>query len=550
MCSRNHVLRCREVLTLGVLLALLVPGLRAGEAKPAQPLTPADLEKLVPKCVDELKLLQAQVLKVVEKAIPATVGVDLASGVIISKDGYVLTAAHVAKVPGREIPVILHDGRQLKGKVLGLCWDNDAALVKITDKGPWPFVELGEFKTVKPGNWCLGVGHPRSFRLGRAPVVRLGRVLLANEHSVTAELFMDGGDSGGPVFDLHGRVIGTVSGDAGEGSLAAYSYTAANVFRQNWDRLAKSENWGKMSGISGGDIQKADTKSNPKIRAAFRPIVADAAKSTVRVRCGGKDVALGTIVGPDGWVLTRAAALAGPVEVHLKDNPVHKARVVGVHPAFDLAMLKIDASGLPAVAFADGKIGPVGTWVASVGTGNDPLAFGVISVAARDLRNEKLLNPRGNLGVSFGGGESGEVVVGSPRMAQTELKKGDILLSIGKTAIVNQFVLTDALRDFKPGDIVALKVKRGKEELLVKVQLSGPAKVARRYPLVLQHDAYIPLTSCGGPLVDLDGRVIGINIASFSAVERYAIPADAIRPLLFDLASGKLAPPRMPDTRK
>jgi serine protease Do len=66
----------------------------------------------------------------------------------------------------------------------------------------------------------------------------------------------------------------------------------------------------------------------------------------------------------------------------------------------------------------------------------------------------------------------------------------------------------------------------------------------------LQHDAYIPLTSCGGPLVDLDGRVIGINIATFSSVESYAIPADVIRPLLFDLASGKLAPLRKSEERR
>jgi serine protease Do len=66
------------------------------------------------------------------------------------------------------------------------------------------------------------------------------------------------------------------------------------------------------------------------------------------------------------------------------------------------------------------------------------------------------------------------------------------------------------------------------------------------FPFILQHDTVLKQTDCGGPLVDLDGKVVGINIARAGRVESYAIPAQAVRELLPDLLSGKLAPKDSP----
>src|SRR5207248_917322 len=59
------------------------------------------------------------------------------------------------------------------------------------------------------------------------------------------------------------------------------------------------------------------------------------------------------------------------------------------------------------------------------------------------------------------------------------------------------------------------------------------------YPTILQHDTVIKPTDCGGPLVDLDGRVVGINIARAGRVESYALPTEVVVPLLADLMTGK-----------
>jgi len=65
------------------------------------------------------------------------------------------------------------------------------------------------------------------------------------------------------------------------------------------------------------------------------------------------------------------------------------------------------------------------------------------------------------------------------------------------------------------------------------------------FPLVLQHDTVLKPNDCGGPLVNLDGRVVGVNIARGGRVETYAIPTSALLPRLYELMSGRLAPERL-----
>src|SRR5262249_11767044 len=127
------------------------------------------------------------------------------------------------------------------------------------------------------------------------------------------------------------------------------------------------------------------TRTNPKFIAAFREVVAPVARSTVRVLCDGKETALGMVVDRDGWILTKAHDLTGAVACRLRDGKVHEAQVIGVHQRHDLALLKIAAGGLTPAKLADSKSVPVGNWVAAVGTGEDPVAIGVVSVATRDV---------------------------------------------------------------------------------------------------------------------------------------------------------------------
>lgn len=223
-----------------LLLALTVVAPLYAESRP-----PA-LDKAVPQSVSDLRALQERVKKVVAQATPATVGIRIGaaagSGVIISKDGYVLTAGHVSGDPDRSVTIILPDGKRLKGKTLGSNVGIDSGLIRITDKGEYPFVEMGDASKLKEGAWCLALGHPEGYRRGRPPVLRLGRVLERKDKMLRTDCALVGGDSGGPLLDLDGKVIGIHSriGD----QMTINIHVPVDTYRTTWDRLVQGDVWG------------------------------------------------------------------------------------------------------------------------------------------------------------------------------------------------------------------------------------------------------------------------------------------------------------------
>lgn len=199
----------------------------------------AVFEKSAPADAADLLAIQKHVQQLAERVRSATVAVRIGkthgSGVIVSEDGYVLTAAHVAGDSSRPATLILPDGKQVRGKTLGLMRLADAALIKITEEGPWPHVEMGEIADVEAGDWCLAFGHPRGYRRGRQPVMRLGRVLYSGESLIQTDCTLVGGDSGGPLFDIRGNVIGVHSRISP--SISSNYHVPVTHFENNWDKL-------------------------------------------------------------------------------------------------------------------------------------------------------------------------------------------------------------------------------------------------------------------------------------------------------------------------
>jgi serine protease Do len=107
---------------------------------------------------------------------------------------------------------------------------------------------MGKVTDLKNGQWCVAIGHPGGFRKGRTPVVRLGRVLFHNENMLRTDCTIQGGDSGGPLFDLDGKVIGIHSRIGGP--VTANIHVPVDTYRDTWDRLAASEVWGSGIGDS------------------------------------------------------------------------------------------------------------------------------------------------------------------------------------------------------------------------------------------------------------------------------------------------------------
>jgi serine protease Do len=129
------------------------------------------------------------------------------------------------------------------GKTLGINAREDSGMIQITEKGPkdgkWPFVPVTKSAGVQKGQWVVTLGHPSGPKEGRSPVARLGRVLSSDDHVLRTDCTLVGGDSGGPLFDLKGRVIG-IHSRIGFG-LALNYHVHADQFKNDWDKLVAGE---------------------------------------------------------------------------------------------------------------------------------------------------------------------------------------------------------------------------------------------------------------------------------------------------------------------
>lgn len=300
----------------------------------------------------------------------------------------------------------------------------------------------------------------------------------------------------------------------------------------------------------------ASERNAYKVKNAFRDVVNGSIKSTVRVFGGSRRVALGAIVDSDGYVLTKASELKQEIECQLFDGRRLKAEVVGSQDEYDLALLKIDAEDLPTIEWDDSELPPVGSWLATPGLETIPISIGVVSVTPRKI--EKRIPV---LGIILEDAEKGPQVfrvVPDSNAAKAGMQKNDIITHLDGDPVKSRDTLIQSIRQHRPGDKVQLKVLRGRQELTVDAELGELAQLThgreyfqfglggqlskRRagFPVVLQHDTVLQPNQCGGPLVDLDGKTVGINIARASRVASYALPASVVKPLVDELKAGTM----------
>lgn len=226
-----------EMTRLPLLLALLP---LAAFAAPERPYVN---DKKAPESRKDLETLQKALTSVLPKAREATVCLDIGegsgSGVIVSADGLILTAAHVSTGVGKELTVIMEDGKRLKGESLGLVASTDCAMVRILDKGTYPHVEIDRDNTARLGDWVFSLGHSGGFDKDRGSVVRLGRLVRMADTTIQSDCTLIGGDSGGPLFDLQGKLIG-IHSRVGQ-VLAQNMHVPVKEFLTNWEGMSRSE---------------------------------------------------------------------------------------------------------------------------------------------------------------------------------------------------------------------------------------------------------------------------------------------------------------------
>jgi serine protease Do len=306
-------------------------------------------------------------------------------------------------------------------------------------------------------------------------------------------------------------------------------------------------------------------KSNQQFLKLFQTAIEQPAKSTVRVQVDGKDAALGTVVAENGYVVTKASEIKeGKVTVKTRDGRDLDAKLTTASDTYDLAVLKVDGSGLTPITWSSTREAPVGNWLAIPGLGEFPVAVGVVSTKPRSPA-PPYGPPRvpteqsGFLGVQLDMEGTGAVIDRvTPESAADKagVRPKDLILRIDAHEIVSQESLINTLLTYKAGEKVKILLERegkrmeltatlGKRPLDLIPKGKGPNRgdmqnsmgstlSERRtgIPRFFQTDAVVKPSDCGGPVVDLDGRVVGLMIARAGRTESHAIPAETIKGLL------------------
>lgn len=300
-------------------------------------------------------------------------------------------------------------------------------------------------------------------------------------------------------------------------------------------------------------------RNHDAILEAFRDSVLPVRAGTVTVLDGDEQVALGTVVDREGLVLTKASELRGTPAIRLADGTRHAAEVVAVSEDHDLALLKIERTDLQPVPWA--TVEPaVGSLLATAGSGKRPVAVGVVSVASRPIRSRVVLGvelrPAADMAIV-------DKVMPGSTAEKMGLRPDDVVTRVGDREIGVPRDLVEILRGRQPGETVEMAIRRGEETIAMMARLEADGGLPPRrqgrldrqnilagdmssrrgnFPEALQHDTVLKPKDCGGPLVNLDGEVVGINISRAGRIESYALTPALVRPVLEAMKAGQHPP--------
>ena len=301
------------------------------------------------------------------------------------------------------------------------------------------------------------------------------------------------------------------------------------------------------------DAQWQYLKNHPDVHQAFIPIIADVRKSTVQIETDKQHVALGAIIDPAGLIVSKSSELEGALRCKLSDGTIYPAKILVRDAKHDLALLHLENTAsrrFTAIRWRKNKDPKVGSWLVTPGIGTDPLSIGIVSVNTNPVPHE-----RGFLGVQLTQSEQGpriEVVFPGSAAHTAGLKQGDIVTSLNGDSITNRRKFMNQLARMMPAQKITLRILREQEEQQLEVRLGrmegldaletrfgvmnsmGGALSLRRsdFPSAFTHDTVLRPEQCGGPVVDMDGHVAGINIARAGRTCSYALPAEMVLQLV------------------
>ena len=381
---------------------------------------------------------------------PETPERGVGSGFIVSEDGYVLTNAHV--VDGADtVTVKLTDRREFTAKVIGVDKRTDVALVKIDAKN-LPALQMGDPSKVKVGEWVAAIGSPFGFEnsVTSGIVSAKGRSLPDESYVpfIQTDVAVNPGNSGGPLFNLAGEVIGVNSQIYSRtGGYMGVSFAIPIDLAMNVADQLKAH--GKVTrGQLGVRIQpiSADLAKSFGLQDAKGALIAAIDPDSAAAKAGLK--AGDVIVEFDGKKVEEFSALPPLVAatkpgaktnvVYLRDGKEQKTTVaVGEAPSDKLA-----------------QASPVGT----KGEARKMSSLG-LAVSELDARERKALGLDGGVKVERAQGPA----------AKSGIRAGDVIVGVNGARITGADDLGKSLEQAPKGAPLALLVKRGDATIFIPV---------------------------------------------------------------------------------
>ena len=547
--------------------------------------------------LDELRILEGEVRALAERLRPTVVLLKLGSrfggatgtGVVISSDGLVATCGHVGERAGRKVTATLSDGTVLTGRTLGQANIGvlDCGLVQLDTEGrDLPSAPLGTDAGLEQGDWLVSMGFTQGIpERTRPALVRVGRVLRINSEELLFDAPIDAGDSGGPSFNLRGEVVG-INSRCGrqpwENVATPVDRLRERVvdFREGTDESMTRIDLGDEAAVSiRTDFTRGRSEDGRMAVQRSLPlddIVGAARASMVAIMEGRTARCYGTAIDSAGHVVTKASQLpAGAdesgVAIETADGTACRATVVGRDGQLDLAVLQLAGCAVPPIKWKmNARIGP-GEVLLSPRLGRMAPALGFAAIERRE--SEKDIQSGPYLGVGTDSATAAECARAGVKAAlrveevsegsgaaAAGIAVGDLILKLDGQTMGDRFQLRQTIMRRAVGERVRIELLRGDERREL------DATLARRPPMplpasrkgrprgntmtpisdvstgfgdVLAHDAIVWPEQCGGPVVDLDGHVVGLNIARFDRTATHALEAKAVAKAAEAIVAGR-----------
>ena len=297
--------------------------------------------------------------------------------------------------------------------------------------------------------------------------------------------------------------------------------------------------------IHAEDLSASQRLNGANTRKAFAKTKQAAFASTVRLIRNGKLITHGTIVSKEGLLLTKASACVGAREAVLADGQSYPVRIRRRDEKTDLALLQMMAKdkSFEPVQWSNEMLPKEGGWMVSADPKLKGLKVGVNSGKPRAIKREG-----GVIGVILGrdGDATGGIAIAEvvPRAAGATagLKKGDVVTKVNGKSVIRREQVIELVGSHDPGDVVSIEVTRDERSFSYQVTLghrsvtfemfnrnlrmSGPvSKRKDNFPMIIQHDLPLPPEAMGGPVLDINGKAVGLNMARVDRVTTYALTA-------------------------